>query len=225
MITGLYTDADPITKPDGVTVDTDKTAVLYFLITIGMLILSSLFYVILIFTPEYQKKKSGTERVYKPLKQQIIGYYLMFKKKWIDGITIYLTLTATLFIFPVLLLKVESTSNNKDWSIAFIISLLRKPIPNTMWMIILALSRFLFLFIFFLCPRGVNSIFPAIYNHDILPILFVFIFGLTNGHLITIVFSVPYSLDTREQQIDCSTLFVLLLGCGLASGSLLSWVL
>ncbi|KAF1745033.1 hypothetical protein MXB_4689, partial [Myxobolus squamalis] len=41
---------NPITKLDGEKVDTDKTATLYFSITIGMLVLSIIFYFLLILT-------------------------------------------------------------------------------------------------------------------------------------------------------------------------------
>ncbi|KAF1745032.1 hypothetical protein MXB_4688 [Myxobolus squamalis] len=151
---------------------------------------------------------------------QLIGYYSLFKKKWIDGITIYLTLAVTLFIFPVLLLKIESTSENENWKKYFkdftaffsfalgdFISrytylVFRWPKPGTFWMIIVAISRILFLFLFFLCSRGGNTVFPAIFTNDIIPIFFVFLFGLTNGHLITTVFSVPYSYEFINFTLD-----------------------
>ncbi|KAF1744563.1 hypothetical protein MXB_2269 [Myxobolus squamalis] len=199
----------PITKTvaDMVITDEDKTAFLYFSITIGMIIISSVLYIVII------------------------------NMKWIDGFTIYLSMTITLFIFPVLLLKLESTSSNLEWIFntffafalgdfisRYIYMFLKWPRPGTIWMIIFASMRVLFLFLFFCCKNQLKTGFPMIFNHDVFPILFVFLFGLTGGHLITIVFSVPYSLETIEKQVDCSSLFVLLLGFGLASGSLLSWV-
>ncbi|KII64013.1 Equilibrative nucleoside transporter 3 [Thelohanellus kitauei] len=100
---------------------------------------------------------------------------------------------------------------------------LKYPRIGSAWMLVCTILRLIFLPLYMLCNSH-KQILPNYIESDIAPIVFNYFFGFTNGHLITLQFTSPFTLPTNELKHQCSTLFVLIVNLGLTAGAFSAFV-
>ncbi|KAF0985819.1 hypothetical protein HZS_6994 [Henneguya salminicola] len=197
-----------------VNLDSQITAILFFVTAMVFLSMSIIFYTIIINSAYYINKKAtltSVKQAHIPISFQLKKFYSIFKKKWTDSLTLFFTMSVTLMIYPVLMLSVTSTGVNKTWTSYFnsvhvfliynffdflgryLPLILKFPKPGSIKLLILSLSRFGFIPLYFTCNRPNYKFMETLIFNDFVPILLSAIFGITNGHLITIIFGIPYS--------------------------------
>nr|AKN21619.1 slc29a-1 [Schmidtea mediterranea] len=170
---------------------------------------------------------------YAPLVKQIYWF----------GLTVTLEFVVTLSLFPAFSSQIVTQSNNENWKKFFtpvtcflffniadyigryfcgILKFPSQNYPKTLFFI--ALIRFIFVPLIFMCNIPTRTNFPIIFYNDAYPIVFTILLGLTNGYFITLsLIYAPSQVSDKEKEA-VGTLMNLFLCFGLAFGVALSFV-
>lgn len=160
----------------------------------------------------------------------------------------FFTFFVTLANFPSLTASVKSTNSDPDsmWasvyfipvscfflfnfsdfigrSLPSLVSIPRK--SNVFGLFLLAISRTVFFFVFTYCnaqPRAHDT--RVLFNNDIYFIVFMFLFGLTNGYVSTLAMKYsPQFVKTSAQRQLAGKIMAFSITCGLASGAAFSFI-
>lgn len=164
----------------------------------------------------------------------------VFKKVWVEGISVCLVFLVTLACFPALASNIQPYDRDNwrvkyftpvvcfllfnvgDWTGRSLTSIIHFPRPHQKkLMLSLTLGRFLFIPLLIFCnvvPRHSPSMF--LLKSDIYPVIFIFLLGITNGYLSTLcVMYGPKKVFPQHAEFTGATMSVCMT-VGLALGSL-----
>nr|XP_002123034.1 equilibrative nucleoside transporter 1 isoform X1 [Ciona intestinalis] len=170
--------------------------------------------------------------------------WIIFKKIWLHCFCVFFTFFVTLACFPAITVNIKSMStghlwndvyftpvccflmfNLTDWLGRSIAGYIHIPSEKSrIALLISVLIRGVFPALFALCnmqPRNA----PVIFTNDAYYIVFMVLFGLSNGHLSTLCMQYGPKLVTSENAGTAGSMLAFSLCLGLASGAGFSFVL
>ncbi|XP_063235773.1 equilibrative nucleoside transporter 1 [Bacillus rossius redtenbacheri] len=171
-----------------------------------------------------------------------ISYMGILSKIWTYGFSEWLTFFITLAMYPSITVLVCSTykGNKVAWNDVYFVPVVGYLIFSTFdyvgrmlagflhwprgrgWLLLLLSAfRVVFVPLILLCNAQPRHHLPVVIHSDVLYILIIVLFGLTNGYLANItLICVPRVVDATEQEV-ASSMMAAFLGVGLACGSAL----
>ncbi|KAJ8979198.1 hypothetical protein NQ317_016833 [Molorchus minor] len=220
-------------------------ALVYFAIGNVTIIISIICYVVLVKSVFFK---------YHLLEQQDFGEFdnksaslnisskVIVKKMWCHGLSVLITFTVTLSVYPgvTVLIESEGKGHGNRWNDVFFVPTINyllfnigdylgrllagrllKPKSLTVLMI-LSTARFIFIPLLLLCNVQLKHSWDVVFDKDYQYILILFIFALSNGYLANIVaIHVPRVVDHHEKEI-ASSIMTVFMGVGLTLGSAIS---
>nr|CAB3266202.1 equilibrative nucleoside transporter 1 [Phallusia mammillata] len=171
--------------------------------------------------------------------------WLIFKQIWLDCFLVIFTFFVTLACFPSVTANVRSMTSGYTWNDIYFTPVccfllfnfcdwvgrsmagyIHVPSKNSRAaLVICVLSRGAFLALFALCnvqPRNT----PVIFTNDIFFIIFMVLFGISNGHLSTLVMQYgPLQVSDPEHASTAGSMLAFSISVGLSLGAGFSFVL
>lgn len=174
-----------------------------------------------------------------------IPFIRIFRAIWVYAISVFLVFTVTLSLFPAIQSVIRPSSEPiPEWITIYytdIVCFLMFNLTDfvgryiTHWItignnryILFALSvvRTVFIPLFLLCnarPKDDRSL-PVVFNSDVYPVLFMTIFGLTNGYFGSLaMINAPMTVSPEHRE-TASTIMAFFLSLGLVTGGTLSFL-
>ncbi|XP_058801532.1 equilibrative nucleoside transporter 2 [Phymastichus coffea] len=172
-----------------------------------------------------------------------ISYLRIFKRTWQYGLSIFLIFFITMIVYPSVTVLIESHSKGQGhhWNDIYFVPVVtyllfscgdylgrilsgffKWPKDNPWLIILLSLSRIVFIPLFLVCNAQPRRRLPVYIHDDIYYITLTILFAISNGYLCNIVFMIaPTIVEQREKEV-ASAMLGAFLGIGVSVGSLIS---
>ncbi|XP_057301546.1 equilibrative nucleoside transporter 1-like [Hydractinia symbiolongicarpus] len=235
--------------------DTTTSAFIYFLIAVVVIAITAVSYTMLFKMPRmqfyfrrFERRSKNDVKIQQEVKpeQPDIPYWQIFKEIWPMAFSVTVVFGVTLSMFPAVLVKIRSTdeANGSMWNkklfatvVVFLIfncgdwvgrifagqfQLVKEKGP---WLPFLAITRVVFIPLFFLCNIEGSVHLPYVFKHDFWPVIINVFFSLTNGYLGSLCMMYGPKLVSIEYSETAGTIMSLFLSVGLTLGACVSFAL
>ncbi|CAG9840886.1 unnamed protein product [Diabrotica balteata] len=222
------------------------TALVYFVIGNFTIALGIVLYIVLsrsvFFTYHTSDQSVIINEFQRESIQEVISYKEILRKTWGYCFCAFFTYVVTIAAYPGVTVLVESEGKGHgnrwndvyfvptiayllfsigDYSGRIVAGRLLKP-RNITVIIILTISRIIFIPLILLCNAQPRHILAVVFNKDYQYILILFIFAFTNGFMTNIIqILIPKVVDQHEKEI-ASSIVIVFIGIGAAIGSTIS---
>ncbi|CAH0560784.1 unnamed protein product [Brassicogethes aeneus] len=224
------------------------SAYMYFGIGSITIIITIICYIILYKSTHFKHhvfKKMELDYQVDSLGMQTLSYKVVLKKIWVYGFTLMICFLFTMAVFPgiAVLIESEGKGHGNKWNDVFFVPTicyllfsvgdyfgriiagkLLRPKSGTI-LLILCLSRFIFIPLIMLCNAHPRKYWGVVFDKDYEYILITIACSLSNGYLanITAIYA-PKVVENHEKEL-ASMMITVFLGIGLAFGSVISLIL
>ncbi|XP_064484334.1 equilibrative nucleoside transporter 1-like isoform X2 [Ornithodoros turicata] len=224
------------------------SALLYFILAVLTLILTQVCFGVLLKTHFY-KYYIGTQTVSyvdfaNNCTKEKTSLWHIFKGGWMFFTSIVLIFWVTLSIFPTIMVLVVSTHADNGSTITnkffiplscfmmfnisdligrFICAYLPMSATWKKTILVSCLARVVFVPLFLLCNAHPRQHLPVLFNSDLAYVIFMCLFGLSNGYLTSITLTYSSKSATPENQETAGSMAAVFLGLGLMLGSVSSY--
>ncbi|XP_075044765.1 equilibrative nucleoside transporter 2 isoform X2 [Mixophyes fleayi] len=165
----------------------------------------------------------------------------VLKKIWVMALTIVLTFSATLAVFPAITAKVTSSVESEGWRKFFtpvccflifnimdwigrsITSKTLWPGPDCKYLPLMAAARFLFVPLFMLCNIDERHYLTSFFYNDVWFILFMILFSVSNGYFVSLPMCLAPKKVLPHERETTGALMTFFLALGLSLGAALSF--
>ncbi|XP_042233130.1 equilibrative nucleoside transporter 1-like isoform X2 [Homarus americanus] len=226
----------------------DETAAfIYFMIAVGVMILTLAAYLYMSKT-EFYKHYSNCQAPEKdkdesPATNRTLGEQAkIFKEIWPVGVSVCGVFAVTLGAFPALCVKIISMSEDEMWASVYfqpVVTFLlfnvgdylgRQVAGFIMWprrgskiLYFLVLLRIVFIPLFLLCNHNPKSPIPSLFAHDAWYVVFMLLFSLSNGYCSSLCMMYGPKMVSEDKAEVASSMMAAMLGLGLLTGGLSSF--
>ncbi|XP_045583120.2 equilibrative nucleoside transporter 1 isoform X2 [Procambarus clarkii] len=224
----------------------ENAAFIYFMIAVGVMILTLAAYLYMSKTEFYkhytncqepEKEKSGP-----PAGRSISEQIETFKEIWPVGLSVSGVFAVTLGAFPALCVKIISHSDDEMWAKVYfqpVVTFLlfnvgdyvgRQGAGFLMWpqrgskiLYVMVFLRIVFIPLFLLCNHNPSSIIPTVFGHDAWYVVFMLLFSLSNGYCSSLCMMYGPKMVSEDKAEVASSMMAAMLGLGLLTGGLSSF--
>lgn len=172
----------------------------------------------------------------------LAGHIEILKEIWPVGLSVTGVFFVTLGAFPVLCVKIMSTSENENWAdiyfqpvATFLLfnigdyigrlsaGFILWPGKGSKILYVMVISRVVFIPLFLLCNHDPNSNIPSVFSHDAWYIVFMLLFSLSNGYCSSLAMTYGPKLVAENNAEKASSMMATMLGLGLLLGAVSSF--
>lgn len=175
----------------------------------------------------------------------LISHKVILKKIWVYGLSMFIVFAFTLSVYPgvTVLIESEGKGHGNKWNDVFFVPTIayllfsmgdylgrigagkiQKP-KNESIILILSLSRFVFIPLMMLCNAQPRYYWAVVFDRDYQYILILFMCALSNGYLANLTaILAPRKVDDYEKE-SASAMMTVFMGVGLALGSVISLIM
>ncbi|KAK7074449.1 hypothetical protein SK128_000996, partial [Halocaridina rubra] len=166
----------------------------------------------------------------------------VYKEIWPLGISAMGVFLITLAVFPVVCVKIDSMSLDKEWANVYFQPVAtfflfsvgdymgRQSSGFILWpkrgsriLYLMVLLRLVFIPLFLLCNHDPKSFLPVVFYHDAYYIVFMFLFAFSNGYCSSLYMMYGPKMVTEDRAELAGAMMVAMLGLGLMLGGISSF--
>ncbi|XP_066971026.1 equilibrative nucleoside transporter 1-like isoform X2 [Macrobrachium rosenbergii] len=233
------------------------SAFIYFMIAVAVMILTMGGYLYMSKTDFYkyysnpqesiESDADQTEKLSKgPEKEEnggaTSGHMEIMKEIWPVALSVTGVFFVTLAAFPVLCVKIISTSTNESWRNIYFqpvstfllfnvgdyvgrlsAGLILWPRKGSWILYVMVVARVVFIPLFLLCNHDPKSNIPSVFTHDAWYIVIMLLFSLSNGYCSSLAMTYGPKLVSESKAEKASSMMAAMLGLGLLMGGVSSF--
>ncbi|XP_064093160.1 equilibrative nucleoside transporter 1-like [Macrobrachium nipponense] len=233
------------------------SAFIYFMVAVAVMILTMCGYLYMSKTDFYkyysnpqESVESNTDQTEKlskgPEKEEnggtLSSHLEIMKEIWPMALSVTGVFFVTLAAFPVLCVKIISTSSNENWRNVYFqpvstfllfnvgdyvgrlsAGLILWPRKGSWILYLMVLGRLVFIPLFLLCNHDPKSNIPSVFTHDAWYIVIMLLFSLSNGYCSSLAMTYGPKLVSESKAEKASSMMAAMLGLGLLMGGVSSF--
>uniref|UniRef100_UPI00358F1CC0 equilibrative nucleoside transporter 1-like n=1 Tax=Myxine glutinosa TaxID=7769 RepID=UPI00358F1CC0 len=176
-----------------------------------------------------------------PKESKHVSLWVVFRKLWVMALSVTTVFWVTISVFPVVTGRVQTISTNEYWVKFFspvccfllfnvadlfgrsFTAFVMWPREKSRLLPLFVLLRIVFIPLFLLCNIQ-KSLLPTIFHHDAFFILFMIVFGTSNGYLASLAMAYgPRTIKGREAE-TAGSIMMFFLALGLSLGACSSFI-